>query len=152
MNNPISMERQNEQRPVAVCSDVRGVHDLEIKPIRNMVFRNLNGSASWSCFVESNRRGDIRDIVFSGVKLRYSGGEDVEAGPGLTYAEFGTKNAPAAFHLTNAEEITFREVKIEWNTDSPNWKYGLMAVNTQKPLIEACNFGRNNLFEDELPE
>ena len=137
------------KRPVAVCSDVRGPHDQEIKPIRNIVFRNLNGSACWSCFVESNRRGDIRDIVFSGAKLRYSGGEDVEEGSGLTYAEFGTKNAPAAFHLTNAEEVTFRDVKIEWNTDSPNWKCAVMAVNSQKLLIDGCVFGKKILFDGE---
>ena len=131
------------KRPLAVCSDVRGAHDQEIKPIRNIVFRNLNGSACWSCFVESNRRGDIRDIVFSGVKLRYSGGEDVEEGPGLTYAEFGTKNAPAAFHLANAEEVTFRDVKIEWNTDSPNWKYGLFAENSEiLEISDGCDFGK----------
>ena len=131
------------KRPVAVCSDVRGSHDEPIKPIRNLVFRNLNGTASWSNFVESNRRGDIRDIVFSGVKLKYSGGEDVKGGPGLIYAEFGTQNAPAAFHLTNTEKVTFRDVKIEWDTDSPNWKYGIMADNSELPEINSeCDFGK----------
>lgn len=131
------------KRPLAVCSDVRGVHDREIKPIRNLVFRNLNGTASWSSLVESNRRGDIRDIVFSGVKLKYRGGEDVEEGPGLIYAEFGTKNAPAAFHLTNAEKVRFRDVQIDWESDSPNWKYGIMAVNTEIAEINSgCDFGK----------
>ena len=39
------------KRPVAVCSDVRGSHDVPVKPIRNVVFRNLNGTARWSTFV-----------------------------------------------------------------------------------------------------
>ena len=131
------------KRPLAVCSDVRGVNDREIKPIRNLVFRNLNGRACWSSFVESNHRGDIRDITFSGVKLTYTGGEDVLEGPGLVYAEFGTKNAPAAFHLTNAEKVVFRDVTIDWATDSPNWKYGLMAENTEIAEINSgCNFGK----------
>jgi len=131
------------KRPLAVCSDVRGVHDQEIKPIRNMVFRNLNGTACWSSLVESNHRGDIRDIVFSGVKLKYRGGEDVEEGPGLIYAEFGTKNAPAAFHLANAEKVIFRDVQIDWESDSPNWKYGIMGVNTEITEINSgCDFGK----------
>ena len=131
------------KRPLAVCSDVFGVNDREIKPIRNLVFRNLNGTASWSSFVESNRRGDIRDIEFSGVKLKYRGGEDVEDGPGLIYAEFGAKNAPAAFHLTNAEKVRFRDVQIDWESDSPNWKYGIMAVNTGIAEINSgCDFGK----------
>ena len=131
------------KRPVAVCSDVRGTHDDPIKPIRNLVFRNLNGTACWSNFVEGNRLGDIRDIVFSEVKLKYTGGEDVNEGPGLVYAEFGTKNAPAAFHLTNAEKVTFRDVKIEWDTQSPNWKYGVMAIHSgQIEINPECNFGR----------
>ena len=93
--------------------------------------------------MESNRRGDIRDIVFSGVKLKYTGGEDVEEGPGLIYAEFGTKNAPAAFHLTNAKKVFFQDVKIEWATDSPNWKYGLMADNSEIAEINSgCDFGK----------
>lgn len=133
------------KRPVAVCSDVRGSHDEPIKPIRNLVFRNLNGTACWSNFVESNRRGDIRDIVFSGVKLKYSGGDDVKDGPSLIYAEFGTRNAPAAFHLTNVEKVTFRDVKVEWNTDSQNWKYGIMAENSGPLEINAeCDFGKQN--------
>ncbi len=131
------------KRPLAVCSDVRGVNDREIKPIRNLVFRNLNGSACWSCLVESNHRGDIRDIAFSGVKLKYTGGEDVTEGPGVVYAEFGTKNAPAAFHLTNAEKVVFRDVTIDWATDSPNWKYGLMSDNTEIAEINSgCDFGK----------
>lgn len=140
------------KRPVAVCSDVRGPHNQEIKPIRNMVFRNLNGSACQSNFVESNRRGDIRGIVFSGVKLKYSGGEDIKEGPGICYGEFATVNAPAAFHLANAEDITFRDVKIEWDTDSQNWKYAIMAENTQKPQIDGCFFGKKNSFDGELSE
>ena len=87
--------------------------------------------------------GDIRDIVFSEVKLKYSGGEDVNEGPGLVYAEFGTKNAPAAFHLSNAEKVTFRDVKIEWDTRSPNWKYGIMAIHSgQIEINPECDFGR----------
>ena len=131
------------KRPVAVCSDVRGTHDDPIKPIRNLVFRNLNGTACWSNFVEGNHLGDIRDIVFSEVKLKYTGGEDVNEGPGLVYAEFGTKNAPAAFHLANAEKVTFRNVKIEWDTQSPNWKYGIMAIHSEPVEINPeCDFGR----------
>lgn len=131
------------KRPLAVCSDVWGTHDEAIKPIRNLVFRNLNGTASWSSFVESNRRGDIRGIVFSGVKLEYGGGEDVEEGPGLIYAEFGTKNAPAAFHLNNVENMIFHDTRIEWNTDSPNWKYGIMAENSGITEINSgCDFGK----------
>ena len=131
------------KRPLAVCSDVRGVHDQEIKPIRNLVFRNLNGTACWSSLVESNHRGDIRDIVFSGVKLKYRGGEDAEEGPGLIYAEFGTRNAPAAFHLANAEKVVFRDVQIEWESDSPNWKYGIMAADSGITEINSgCDFGK----------
>jgi len=131
------------KRPLAICSDVFGVNDREIKPIRNLVFRNLNGTASWSSLVESNRRGDIRDIEFSGVKLKYRGGEDVEDGPGLIYAEFGAKNAPTAFHLTNVEKVRFRDVQIDWESDSPNWKYGIMAVNTGIAEINSgCDFGK----------
>ena len=139
------------KRPVAVCSDVRGSHDEAIKPIRNLVFRNLNGTACWSNFVESNRRGDIRDIVFSGVKLKYSGGEDVKEGPGMIYGEFGTSNAPAAFHLTSTEKVTFRDVKIEWSTDSPNWKYGVMSVNSEPPEINyECKFEKPKLINGLL--
>ena len=138
------------KRPVAICSDVRGTQDEQIKPIRDLVFRNLNGTACRSNFVESNRRGDICDIVFSGVRLKYKGGEDVIEGPGVIYAEFGTQNAPAAFHLTNVEKVTFRDVKIEWYTDSPNWKYGIMAKNSGPLEINAeCDFGKQNRIDHQ---
>ena len=131
------------KRPVAVSSDVRGVYDQEIKPIRNIVFQNLNGSAVRSNFVESNHRGDIRDIVFSDMNLKFSGGEDITEGPGIRYGEFAAVNAPAAFHLTNAEKIIFRNVRIQWDTSSPNWKYGILAENAGISEINAgCDFGR----------
>lgn len=137
------------KRPVAVYSDVRGVNDKAIKPIRNIVFRNLNGTAIHSFFVESNHRGDIRDIVFSGIRMEFSGGEEVKEGPGVLYGEFAAVSAPAAFHLANAEKITFRDVKIEWNTDSPNWKYGLIAENSGiLDFSESCDFGKPNLISD----
>lgn len=137
------------KRPVAVSSDVRGVNDKAIKPIRNIVFRNVNGTASRSFFVESNHRGDIRDIVFSGIRMKISGGEEVKEGPGILYGEFAAASAPAAFHLANAEKITFRDVQIEWNTDSPNWKYGIMAENSEPLTIASdCNFGKPNLISD----
>ncbi|MBO4631401.1 MAG: hypothetical protein J5858_05715 [Lentisphaeria bacterium] len=88
--------------------------------------------------------GDIRDIVFSAVKLKYRGGEDVEEGPGLIYAEFGSRNAPAAFHLTNVEKVVFHDVQIDWESNSPNWN-GVMAVNTEIAEINSgCDFGKPN--------
>ena len=61
----------------------------------------------------------------------------------MIYAEFGTRNAPAAFHLTNAEKVRFRDVQIDWESDSPNWKYGIMAVNTEIAEINSgCDFGK----------
>ena len=64
-------------------------------------------------------------------------------GPGLVYAEFGTKNAPAAFHLTNAEKVFFQDVTIDWATDSPNWKFWLMAENSEIVEINSgCDFGK----------
>lgn len=138
------------RRPVAVNSDVRGVHDEAVKPIRNIVFRNLNGTARHSIFLESNHPGDIRDIVFSEIKLKFSGGEDVTEGPGIQYGEFATVCAPAAFHLVNGEKITFRDVKIEWDTDSPNWKYGVMAENSDPLTITSdCDFGKPDLISKE---
>ncbi len=133
------------ERPVSVCSDVRGPHDEPIKPIRNLVFLNLNGTASRSIFVESNRRGDIRDIVFSDVRLKFGGGKDVMEGPEVLYGPFAVTDAPAAFHLTNAEKITFRNVKLEWDADSRNRKYGIMSENADLLTIgPECDFGKPN--------
>ena len=128
--------------PVSICSDVHGVQDENVKPIRNIVFRNLNGSARSSFLVESNHRGDIRNITFSGINLKLSNVSVVRSGPGIRYGEFVGTSAPSAFHLTNAENVTIRDVKIEWGTNSQNWKYGVMAVNTNPLTINPeCNFG-----------
>ena len=138
------------ERPFAVCSDVRGPHDEPVKPIRNLVFRNLNGTACWSSLIESNRRGDIRGITFSGVHFRYRGGEDVQAGEGLLYGEFATRNAPAAFHAANAEKLTFKDIRIDWDTASPNWKYGILTERCSEVELSRCDFGRENLIDGKV--
>jgi len=131
------------KRPVAICSDVRGVHDNPAKPIRRIVFRNLNGCGSLSNFIESNRKGEISDIIFSGINLQYSGGEDVKEGRGLIYGPFAVQCAPAAFHLANAEKVIFRDVIIQWNTSSSSWKYGILAENAGISEINTgCDFGK----------
>ena len=123
--------------------DFGAVGDGVVKPIRGIRFRNLSGSAEWSSFVEGNQRGDLRDVTFDGVYLRFTGGEMVKEGTGLVYGEFGEKCAPAAFHLANTEAVRFRAVRIVWDTDSPNWKYGIMAENAEiAELDTGCDFGR----------
>ena len=140
------------KRPIAVCSDVRGPHDEDIKPIRNLVFRNLNGSACWSNLIESNRRGDIRGITFSGLHFRYYGGEDVQEGDGLLYGEFAARNAPAAFHAANVEKLIFSDVRIDWDTDSPNWKYGILTERCSEVELFRCDFGRKNSINGKITE
>ena len=137
--------------PVAVCSDVRGVHDETVKPIRNIVFRNLNGTACHSFIVESNHRGDIRNIIFSGINMKLSSGDDVKDGPGILYGESVGTNAPAAFHLANVENVAIRDAAVEWGKDSQHWKYGVMAENTD-PLTIApdCDFGKPELINAKL--
>ena len=81
------------------------------------------------------------------MKLKYRGGEDAEEGPGLIYAEFGTRNAPAAFHLANAEKVVFRDMQIDWESASPNWKYGVMAIHSGPVEIgPECDFGKGLLI------
>ena len=39
--------------------------------------------------------------------------------------------------------VRFRDVRIVWDTDSPNWKYGVMAENTDIAEIgSGCDFGK----------
>ena len=85
--------------------------------------------------------------------MKISGGEEVKEGPGVLYGEFAAVSAPAAFHLANAEKITFRDVQIEWDTDSPNWKYGIMAENSDPLTIASdCDFGKPDLISGERRE
>ena len=122
-------------------------------PIRNLVFRNLNGSACWSSLIESNRRGDISGITFSGFRFRYRGGEDVQEGEGMLYGEFAVRNAPAAFHAANAEKLIFDDVRIEWDTASPNWKYGIFTDNTDPvEICDSCQLGRKNFLNGKITE
>ena len=129
--------------PVSISSNAQGINEELTKPIRGLRFYNLNGSASRSILIESNHRGDIQDITFSGVNLKYSGGEDVREGEGILYGERACHCAPAAVHIANATKLIFRDVRIQWNTKSPNWKYGIMAENAEILEINSgCDFGR----------
>ena len=141
-------------RPAAVCSDVHGVRDEPVKPVRNIVFRNLNGTACHSFLVESNRRGDVRGVVFAGVNVKISGGEKVQEGPNVLYGEFACTDAPAAFHMANGENVTLRDVTIQWDENCLNRKYGVMAENTDPLTIHPeCDFGgKKNLIDGEIRE
>lgn len=53
----------------------------------------------------------------------------------------GKTKDTAAFYMTNMEKIYFQDVKINWDTNSPNRKYGIMAENSEIAEINSsCNF------------
>lgn len=128
-------------RPLAIESDVNGIHDDPVKKIRNISFCDFHGDAKWSCLLESNHRGDIQGISFRNVEFCYHGGEDIEEGEEIRYAEFAAKNSPAAFHATNVEELSFHDVRIQWETRCPQWKYGVLAINSEVSENN-CDFGK----------
>ncbi len=80
------------------------------------------------------------------VKNRNGGGDDIEAGPGLAYGEFGVKNSPAMFHLKHIADCTFDRVRGRWSADaSPLWKYGVLAEESEPIRMLDCRFDKENL-------
>ena len=52
-------------------------------------------------------------------------------------------NRPAYEAAIAAYEAAHPDVKIEWDTQSPNWKYGIMAIHSGPIEINPeCDFGR----------
>ncbi|MFA6929514.1 MAG: glycosyl hydrolase family 28 protein [Lentisphaeria bacterium] len=129
-------------RPLFIASDVHGSQPEPAKLIRNISFQHLRGRGSRSCLITGNPDRMIHDLTFSDLCFQYSGGADIVP-PEKTvqsYGEFGSKAAPAAFYISNAEEVEFNRVQISWSELDGPWQAALMTENVSGLQIHHCRF------------
>ena len=130
-------------RPFYIATTPRGVQEEIAKNIERISFNHVRGTARRGSIISGSRRGYVRDISFNDVRFDYSESENIlpETPDKAWYGEFGKAgNPPAAFFLCNAEDVLFKDTRIDFTTDDAAWKNGIMAVNSQyqtdKPLTE----------------
>jgi polygalacturonase len=116
-------------RPIFIGSDVRGPQQETAKTISNISFQQLRGCGSRSSLIVGNVDSNINNISLNDINFDYHGGEDIEDFPEAVYGEFGTRAAPAAFYVKNANQVNFDKFKINWLTNNSKWTHCIKQVN-----------------------
>lgn len=118
-------------RPFNIATTVRGIQKEEAKSIRNVVFNHVRGTATKGSLVIGRSKGYVENITFSDVVLDYGRGENIVERPEDSYGEFVSGNPPCAFWVENAENISFKDVKVNFPAEAEEWKYAICAANAQ---------------------
>lgn len=118
-------------RPFNIATTVRGIQKEEAKSIRNVVFNHVRGTATKGSLVIGRSKGYVENITFSDVVLDYGIGENIVERPENSYGEFVSGNPPCAFWVENAENISFKDVKVNFPAEAEEWKYAICAANAQ---------------------
>ncbi len=111
------------------------------KAIRKIAFSHFRGTVSRGSAIIGSRENRIEKISLEDIRLACTGGEYLDSdSPRREF--FPDEFHPAFFFLKHARDITFRNVEIDWQTDHPAWKYGLLAEHSAEIDADDCRLGK----------
>ena len=137
--------RINAKLPISLLTNAWGNgHGPATQPIRDISFRHIRGQGCSTIRIIGHSEGDIHDISFSDVMFDWSDG----GCPSSEAKEF-TENAyrvspDAAVYVECADRVTFDQFRIRWQTENPDWKYGLRTERCSEVELFRSDFGKSN--------
>ncbi|MBQ7178829.1 MAG: hypothetical protein IJS08_15545 [Victivallales bacterium] len=127
------------KRPFSICSETRGIRDVDVPMIRNISMHHIRGTGCWSCYILGNTGRQIRNIKLSDVRFDYYGGADNSLEEnGRKYAPFGLRSAFYPFYIENVNGIVLDDVHVNVDkADKPlRWKGKVFMKNSKEGLAE----------------
>ena len=117
------------------------------KPVRNISFRHIRGTASSAVRLLGTPELPIEDVSFADVRFNWvDGGKPVK-----DLAPFGGNASLAspdgAVFVSYGKNITFDNCRINWKTSDMNWKFGLKTLNSSGIEEFRCDFGKENIAQ-----
>ncbi len=139
------------ERAIVVKTHNLGPQDQPLgKPIRRISFNHLRGTVTRGSYITGNRGNPVCDVTFADVELVCAGeGDHLNAGEDRK-KYIPVEYEPSAFYLENTERVRFDRVGIQWQNDSPNWKYGVSAVYSPDTETTCCRFGKPNSIHGKV--
>ena len=113
------------------------------KTIRKISFSHFRGTVSRGSAIFGSVENRIEAVSLNDFRLACTGGEYLESDdPRREF--FPDEFHPAFFFLKYVRDIAFRDVEIDWHTDHPAWKHGLLAEHSMEIETTGCQFGKPN--------
>ena len=114
------------------------------KPVRNINFRYLRGTAASSIRILGTPELPVTDISFSDIRFDWIDG----GSPDSREAPFGgsalSDSPDSAVFFSYAQNIFLDNCRITWKTADPGWKFGLKTLNSRNIEQIRCDFGKEN--------
>ena len=135
----------NAERAIVLKTSNFGPTDEETpgKPIRRIAFRGLRGTVSRGSYITGSKENPIEDVILDDISLVCTGGEYLKSDePRRKYMPM--EFIPAAFYLEYTDNITFRNLKLDWKTESTLWKYGILTANSTNFSGENMHSGKTD--------
>lgn len=115
------------------------------KPVHNISFRHIKGTAASSIRVLGTPEAPVTDISFADMQFDWEDGGK----PDPMDAPFGgnaSQESPdGAVFLSYTRRISFENCRIDWKTMDPAWKFGLKTLNSTNITHDRCDFGKENI-------
>lgn len=136
------------KRALVLKTSNRGPQDTPVgKPIRRISLSHIRGTVSRGSWIAGCAGNRIEDITLNDVSLVCTGGEYLDSNEEERRNFCPAEYLPAAFYMKYVRGIAFRDIRLDWQTDHPAWKYGILAESAENVERNGCNLGKPDRIE-----